>query len=620
MSPFCRKFPLEACATALMAASLIGCGSSGSSTSTSTPPPPGNGYSGPAVSGKAMASSQPLIGASVQLYAAGSSGNGSAATALLTPALTTDSSGVFSIASGYPCPSSASELYAVVRGGKAGTGASSVNPAISFMAALGPCAKVAPNAIVNEVTTAAGVYALSQFLAPGGNLGSSATNATGLQNAFDTAVALANVGTGTSPGVTFATNGSSPAATINTLANILDACAVSLTPGPCSALLAAATPTGSSPPANTLDAALNIVRNPAANVSTLFALAAGAPVFTPARSTAPSDFALYIDYSGGGMSEPSGLGIDSNGNVWVASYGNSATVFSPLGKPLFPTGISGFGLSASYGLAIDNNNNAWIPNEPSTGITGNSLSVLNENGQSIAGASGFTTGGLNYPIAVAIDTDGSAWVVDYGNSHLTHLSSSGQALSGTSGFSSPQIAFPVAAAVDSSHNVWVVNQSSGTVTRVSTDGSQFTSFACCNAPSNLAIDRLGNVWISNFYGDSISEVSAAGTVLSNGYTGGGLNHPQSIAIDGVGNLWVANYRASAISEFAGASSPPIVAGTALSPAGGLGGHTALQQSYAIAVDASGNVWVSNFGSNTVTEFVGLAVPLRTPLIGPPSAP
>jgi len=619
MSPLCRKFLIEACAAALMMAALIGCGSSSSST-TSTPTPPGNGYSGPAISGKTMAGSQPLIGASVQLYAAGTAGNGSAATALLTPALMTDSSGAFSIAPGYSCPSSASELYVVARGGKPGPGSPAANSAISFLAALGPCGKVAANATVNEVTTAAGVYALSQFLAAGGNVGSSATNATGLQNAFDTAAALANVSAGTSPGATFASNGSSPAATINTLANMLDACAVSLTPGPCGTLFASATPSGGSAPASTLDAALNVVRNPVANVSTLFALAASAPMFTPTRSAAPSDFTLYIDYSGGGMNEPSGLGIDSNGNVWVASYGNTATVFSPLGKPLFPSGISGFGLSASYGLAVDANNNAWIPNEPSTGVAGNSVSVLNESGQSIAGAGGFTAGGLNYPIAVAIDSDASAWIVDYGNSHLTHLSSTGQALSGASGFSSPQIAFPVAAAVDSSHNVWVANQSNGTVTRVSPDGSQFTSFACCNAPSNLAIDRLGNVWVSNFYGDSISKVSAAGVVASNGYTGGGLNHPQSIAIDGAGNLWVANYRASAISEFAGASSGPVAPGTALSPAGGLGGHTALEQSYAIVVDASGNIWVSNFASNTVTEFVGLGAPVRTPLIGPPATP
>lgn len=617
MIPLRRKNALEASLTTLVTAAVIGCGSSKVSTN---PIAPGNSYSGPAISGRALAGSQPLIGATVQLYAAGATGNGSAAIALLTPALTTDSSGAFSVAAGYACPASTSEIYAIARGGKPGPGASSANPAIAFLAAVGQCSKAAPTVKVNEVTTSAGAYALSQFLTAGGNLGSSATNSIGLQNAFDTAAALVNIGTGMSPGATFATNGSSPAGTINTLANVLNACAVALTSGPCSSLFAAATPAGGTAPTNTLDAALNMVRNPSANVPALFTLASSSPAFTPALTAAPSDFTLYVDYSGGGMNEPSGLGIDSNGNVWVASYANTATVFSPLGKPLFPTGISGFGLSASYGLAVDAGNNAWIPNEPSTGIAGNSVSVLNESGQSIAGASGFTSGGLDYPIAVAIDADGSAWVVDYGNSHLTHLSSSGQALSGAGGFSSPQIAFPVAAAVDSSHNVWIANQSSGTVTRVTSDGSQFTSFACCNAPSNLAIDRLGNVWVSNFYGDSISEISAAGVVVSNGYSGGGLKNPQSIAIDGAGNLWVANYRASAISELAGASAAPIAAGTALSPSAGVGSHTAMRQSYAIAIDASGNLWVTNFGSNTVTEFVGLAVPVRTPLIGPPVTP
>src|ERR1019366_4741646 len=135
-----------------------------------------------------------------------------------------------------------------------------------------------------------------------------------------------------------------------------------------------------------------------------------------------------------------------------------------------------------YGLAVDADGDAWIPNEPNPGFPGNSVSVFNSTGQSVAGSGGFTAGGLDYPIAVAIDTDASAWVVDYGNSHLTHLSSSGQALSGASGYTSPLLAFPVAAAIDQSHNVWVANSSAVVgvteyaVVKVSPDGSQFTSY------------------------------------------------------------------------------------------------------------------------------------------------
>ena len=127
------------------------------------------------------------------------------------------------------------------------------------------------------------------------------------------------------------------------------------------------------------------------------------------------------------------------------------------------------------------------------------------------------------------------------------------------------------------------------------------------------------MWIANYYGNSVSELTSSGTDLSKGgYTGGGVDHPQGIAIDGAGNVWVANYRSSYLTELAGASAA--TPGAFLSPSSGLGGDANLLEAYAIAVDASGNLWISNFGSNILTQFVGLASPVRTPLIGPPVAP
>jgi streptogramin lyase len=364
---------------------------------------------------------------------------------------------------------------------------------------------------------------------------------------------------------------------------------------------------------------VNLVRNPTINVAVLYGLSAASSAYSPTLSAAPTDWTLYIDYTGGGLSSPTGVALDSGGNVWVANNAKAASLFSPLGKPVFASGITGSGLNASFGIAVDSANHAWIPNEPGSGAGGNSITLLDSTGATLSGANGYTSGGLDYPIAVAIDTDGSAWIVDYGNSHLTHLSSSGQALSGASGYSSSQLAFPVSVALDGSHNAWVPNQSGTTVTRVSADGSQFTSYDCCSAPSNLAIDRSGNVWVANFYASTLSEISANGTVLANGTIGGGgLDHPQGMAIDGAGNLWISNYRSSRISKFSGASST--LPGTALSPAAGLGSHAALLESYAIAVDSSGNLWVTNYGSNTLTEFIGLAAPVRTPQIGPSTAP
>jgi streptogramin lyase len=613
------RLALAAMAAGPLICGLTGCG--GTIAETTKGGSGGVGFVGVGFSGKAMAGKQPLIGASVQVYAAGSSGNGSSGTALLSSPLTTDSNGAFVVPNGYFCPSSASQFYVVARGGKPGPAATSANSAIALLTVMGACLQsfTESQIVVNEATTVAAVYALSQFLSAGGNIGASATNTVGLANAAATAQALVDISAGSSPGPSFAANGSSPAPRIDSIANLLNACAISTASGSaCSALFSATTLAGNAP-SNTLDAALNLARHPAANVAGLYALSTGSSAFTPALAAAPSDWTLFVNYTGGGMNGPSGLGIDSAGDVWVASYFNVASVFSPLGKPLLPQGVTGFGLSASYGLAVDANGDAWIPNEPSVGARGNSVSVLNANGQSVAGSGGFTAGGLDFPIAVAIDTDNSAWVVDYGNSHLTHLSGSGQALSGASGYTSASLIFPVAIAIDGSHNVWVANQGAATVTKVAPDGSQFTSYTCCNGPSGLAIDQLGNVWVNDYYGDSISEISSAGAVLSNGaYTGGGLDHPQGIAVDGAGDVWIANYRAVGVTELAGAAAA--TPGAALSPSSGLGADAALLEAYAAAVDASGDLWVSNFGSNILTQFIGVASPVRTPLIGLPAAP
>jgi sugar lactone lactonase YvrE len=608
----------------VLALGSAGCGSSTSSVEVVQPPPAGS-YAGVSFGGKALAGKQPLIGASVQVYAAGTSGNGSSATALLTSSLTTDANGAFTVPAGYACPAATSQVYVVARGGRPGSAATSTNSAVALFTVLGACNQIAASSqiVVNEATTVAAAYALSQFLSTGANLGASATNASGLQNAVATAQALADIAAGTSPGPTFASNGSSPAPRIDTIANLLNACTSSAPAGSaCNSLFSETTPAGGSAPANTMDAVLNLVRNPASHVASIFSLSAASSVFAPALAAAPADWTLWVNYTGGGMNGPSGLGVDSTGNIWVASYFNVASIFSPLGKPLLSQGITGDGLSASYGLAVDANNHAWIPNEPNAPFPGNSVSVLDSSGASVAGTTGFTGAGLDFPIAVAIDTDGSAWVVDYGDSHLTHLSSSGQALSGASGYSSATLAFPVAAAIDASHNVWVADQSGTNVTKVSPDGSQFTAYTCCDSPSGIAIDQHGNAWIANYYGDNVSEISSAGVVLTGTtpYTGGGLAHPQGIAIDGAGNAWVANYRGPSITELAGVATAGAAVGTTLSPAAGFAPDAALSEAYAIAADASGNLWISNFGTNILTEFIGQASPVRTPLIGPPVAP
>ncbi len=582
-------------------------------------PPAVTGFPGIAISGNALAGSKAISSASIQLYAAGTTGT---TPTPLGSAATTGAAGAFSVAAGYTCPTASSQLFLIARSGAVAPAGS--NAAILFIVALGRCDSIDSSTrfIVNEVTTAATAWSLAQFLSPGANIGSTSTNTNGLANAVETALSLAGNSTGISPGPAFPANGASPAPRINALANLLNECATSAgaTSTACGQLFSLTAAAGQPAPANTFDAALNLVRNPGSNVSALFTLGRGSTAFSPTLARAPADWTLPLTFTGAGMNEPGPLGIDSNGSVWVASYFGVVSEFSPTGAPTFTSGISGYGLSESYGLAIDPSNNVWITDEDSLGVNSNlgAVTVLTSSGQPLSGATGFTSGGLDYPIALAIDPNGTTWIIDFFNSHLTQLSKSGQPLSGPSGYFSRLLAFPVAIALDASHNAWVANMSGNSVTRVTPDGQQFTNIACCNAAAGLALDAGGNVWVANYLGDSVSEISSTGAVISNGYTGGGLLHPQGIAVDGVGNVWVANFRGNSISQLAAATSPR--PGQILSPAAGWAPTPASLQAFAIAIDASGNLWVTNFADNSITKLVGLAAPVKTPLSLLPQLP
>lgn len=605
--------------TSCMAA-LAGCGSSPSFPTQPIVTVPA------AFSGKVLAGTSPVVGASVQFYAAGQAGNGSPSTALLTAPVTTDSTGAFTIPDTYTCSSTA-VVYLVATGGQVGSNAA--NSSIELMTSPGVCGKIAKGStyVMNEVTTVASVYAFAQFLGVGAQLGASSTNTSGITLAAGTLANLVNVATGSAPGPAFPSTGTAPTARLNSLANALHACLVSTGSGSsaCSSLLSAVS-TGT-PPTNTLDAMLDLARGPATNVSTVYNLTTASTAFTPVLSAAPADWTLFVTYSGGGMNDPSALSIDSKGNVWAANYFSTASLFTNTGTPVFATGLTNSTLGNIYGGAVDANDVMWVANEPGANNGGaNSVSLLTSAGTPASG-SPYTAGGLNFPISVSIDQTGVSWIVDYGNSHLTLLSNSGSALSGTSGYSgvdssgNGNFIFPVGVAVDTNRNGWVANQSSNTVTKVSADGSSYTSYPCCSGASGVAIDAGNNVWVANYYGDSVGLVSAAGAVLSgsSGFTGGGITHPQGIEVDSAGTVWVANYRSPGISEIAGVGAKAGV-GTPLSPSKGWGTDAKLLEAFALAIDASGNIWVSNFGSNTLTEFIGMAAPVKTPLLGSTRVP
>jgi PKD repeat protein len=576
------------------------------------------GYGGPAIAASSA-------NASISLLNAGLTG----ASSSLGAYVTTSSSGAFSISGDYTC-ATGQQLYLYATGA---TGA-------AWMAAVGACQGTSAPAItaaVNEVSTIAAAYAFAGFATDATHVSSSGTTLAqiGIANAFANAANLAALSTGTALATTPAGNGTVPQSEINTLANILESCSSS--GAQCTTLFADATADGTpsgAKPTETATAAINIAHHPAANVAALFTLSnTGTPPFTPNLSSQPNDFTVGLVFTGGGLNAPSSIAIDGSGNAWLANYNNangtSISKFSSVGAALSPSaGYTGGGLNGPASIAIDRSGNAWIANYGT-----NSVSEFSNAGAALSPPTGYTGGGLDQPFtppSLSIDGSGNVWVASVVGNDISEFSNAGAPLSST-GYTSAATIQPYGVAVDGSGDVWAADLGYNTVapnlSKFSNAGvalSSSTGYAGggLSSPEAIAIDSTGDVWIANYYANCISEFSNAGAALSSstGFTGGGLYSPAGISIDGAGNIWTVNQFANggsfaAISEFTSA-------GVALTPSTGyISG--AMVGSKSIAIDPSGDIWVpdSSSGVNAVSEVIGVAAPVITPIAaGLPSTP
>jgi len=304
---------------------------------------------------------------------------------------------------------------------------------------------------MNELTTVAAVWALAPFMTGNTqsylNIGTSSTNSTGLQLAFEAAEEVANISTGTLPG-TLPANGTLPTDELNEIADILEDCINSKggTEGDgsfCGNLFAAA-PSGSGYPTDVITAAMNIAQNPARGVSTLYGIGSATSAFQPGLGSAPAAWTVAIQYSGGGLNAPTALAADQSGNIWVINSGGaSVSQFNNAGTPNAAFGTNGLSLGATPGgLAIDLSGNAWIT------TSANNILEVNPGGSV---AKTVTDPSLNAPTSVAIDGGGNLWVVNSGGNSVSEFNSSGAVLSG-SGFTGGGISAPVSIAINGNAN------------------------------------------------------------------------------------------------------------------------------------------------------------------------
>ena len=523
--------------------------------------------------------------------------------------------------------------------------------------------------VVNERTTAATAFALAQFVGRDRIAG----EAPGLQNAAAMVRNLVDVRTGglgrvlrTPP------NGArtSTMRTFNTLANMAVHCARSR--DGCGALSRLARPPGAAAPEGALAALADIARNPWHNVGRLFALARSGPApYRPAlrRSQRPDAWTMALRFDGDGetMNGPGNMAIDARGNVWATDNytysrdplapvcgGKLLLKFTPDGRYAGGSPFTGGGLDgAGFGITLDSHGNVWVGNfgftssKCSSKPASNSVSKFSPQGDPISPPGGFTQGGVSWPQGVVADRRDNIWVANCGNNTVTRYAGGNP----DENLSIPlAIEKPFDIAFNGRGEAFVTGSASDSVQMLDPDGSSALpapiTAGGIDKPMGIAADIEGNMWVANSgfanvpcpeggppprgHSGSITRISSDGTSATE-FTGGGLTNPWGAAVDGHDNVWITNFGGQRLSQFCGSRPANCPRGTRtgqpISPSTGYG-FDGLVRNTGVQVDPSGNVWVANNwktypfpernpGGYQMVVFIGLAGPLRTPLIGPP---
>ncbi len=198
---------------------------------------------------------------------------------------------------------------------------------------------------------------------------------------------------------------------------------------------------------------------------------------------------------------------------------------------------------------------------------------------------------LAAPAGVCADNYGNVFVADYADSRLRRI--------------------------DSHDSLFTIGDTSG-VPGYSGDGGIAVN-AKFNNPNGMCIDAAGNLYISEEYNHTIRKIDKITGLVSTmagtgsaGFSGDGgvaiaakMNQPAGICVDNSGNIYIADKGNSRIRKIKVATGlMSTVAGDTISGYSGDGSAaTAAKLSYpkGVCVDASGNIFIADFGNNRIRK-------------------
>ncbi len=304
----------------------------------------------------------------------------------------------------------------------------------------------------------------------------------------------------------------------------------------------------------------------------------------------------------GDFSAPSGMVIDSKGNVFVA----------------------------------DTNHNRILKITPKSKV-----SVFAGSGETGFNDATGTKASFSLPTALAIDKDDNIYVADTYNHKIRKITPSAQVQTlagnnkaGSSNGIGPQTSFnhPTSLAVDKEGNIFIVDSDNNLIRKISTRGFVSTlagstkagfkngqgAKALFNKPSSIVIDKKSNLYVADTYNHRIRKVTPMGKVstFAGNSRSGTLDargrkatfmFPTALSIDEEQNIYVTDKYNHKIRKITPLGDVTTFSGTEESGFNNAGiKDSTYNTPHSLVFDKKGNIYISDKGNNVIRKMRAVA--------------